>query len=86
MVTAFTDNDVIPFGKHAGQKLGDLPAGYLLWLADSDNTKTTLGIYLYVKQHRVELEKIAAEEKEKFVAEKKKAQPKRFAGDDGDLF
>ena len=27
---------LIPFGKHKGQKLDDLPAGYLDWLRDQD--------------------------------------------------
>lgn len=28
------DSDLMPFGKHDGEKLGDVPASYLLWLGD----------------------------------------------------
>lgn len=28
----FTDNDVMPFGKHKGKRLEDVPADYFLWL------------------------------------------------------
>lgn len=43
-----TDNDLMPFGKHKGKKLIDVPASYLLWLyEDHPNFKTTdVGIYI----------------------------------------
>lgn len=31
-----TDSDLMPFGKHKGKKLGDVPADYLLWLYEQD--------------------------------------------------
>ena len=27
-----TDDSIMPFGKHKGQKLANVPASYLLWL------------------------------------------------------
>ena len=29
--------DVLPFGKHAGQPVGDVPSGYLIWLVESSD-------------------------------------------------
>lgn len=28
----YVDNDKMPFGKHKGERLEDVPASYLLWL------------------------------------------------------
>lgn len=33
-MTRFTDNTVMPFGKHKGRLLKDVPPDYLLWLYD----------------------------------------------------
>jgi len=30
-----TDTDKMPFGKHAGKRMEDVPASYLLWLWDN---------------------------------------------------
>lgn len=30
------DNSEMPFGKHKGMKMIDVPASYLLWLYDND--------------------------------------------------
>lgn len=30
-----TDTDIMPFGKHKGKRMEDVPASYLLWLWDS---------------------------------------------------
>lgn len=32
--TALTDEDPMPFGKHKGARMADVPAGYLAWLKD----------------------------------------------------
>lgn len=29
-----TDQDLMPFGKHKGEKMENVPASYLLWLRD----------------------------------------------------
>jgi len=31
-MSALTDTDLMPFGKHKGAKMEDVPASYLLWL------------------------------------------------------
>jgi len=31
---AFTDLDIMPFGKHKGQPMQDVPASYLVWLKE----------------------------------------------------
>ena len=44
----------ITFGKHKGKALEDIPASYLLWLADQQ--KPPPEVALYVKLHRKYLE------------------------------
>lgn len=29
------DNSIMPFGQHKGEKLANVPAGYLIWLYDN---------------------------------------------------
>lgn len=31
MTEALKDSDLMPFGKYKGEKIGDVPANYLLW-------------------------------------------------------
>lgn len=31
-----TDNDIMPFGKHKGIKMANVPDSYLLWLYETD--------------------------------------------------
>lgn len=35
MSEEFTDTSVMPFGKHKGQLMQDVPASYLAWLKDA---------------------------------------------------
>lgn len=35
----FTDETLMPFGKHQGKKLANVPASYLLWLEDQIKPK-----------------------------------------------
>ncbi len=32
----YTDDSIMPFGKHKGEKLIDVPDDYLLWLYEND--------------------------------------------------
>lgn len=56
------DNTLMPWGKHRGKKLEDVPAHYLLWL-DRDITEGRkvgpfrAGIQVYVNENREVLEK-----------------------------
>lgn len=33
--TSLTDDSPMPFGKHRGEKMSEVPASYLLWLWDN---------------------------------------------------
>ena len=68
---ALDDKHEITFGKHAGAKLGDIPASYLLFIADSDGTRETVGIFGYVLKNRDRLEKEAEEAKREYIKNKK---------------
>lgn len=39
------DNSIMPFGKHKGEKLANVPAGYLLYMYDSGYLKGDLKAY-----------------------------------------
>jgi len=40
---ALRDSDPMPYGKHKGEKLGDVPARYLLWLWDNGKSDLPRG-------------------------------------------
>ena len=40
------ENSAMPFGKYKGQKLKDVPAGYLLWLYDNFKCSKDLRAYI----------------------------------------
>lgn len=46
----FTDQTPMPFGKHKGQKLEDVPASYLLWCSENveptDDVRRALLTYI----------------------------------------
>lgn len=46
MAITFTDESLMPFGKHKGQKLANVPADYLIWLHDQGNVSGPLSTYL----------------------------------------
>lgn len=50
------DGYVIPFGKHKGARLQDLPASYLLFIADQVWCKKHTTILEYVKRNKRQLE------------------------------
>lgn len=47
-----TDDDVMPFGKHKGELVNDVPASYLLWLWDNgvheDDSENMLPLKNYI--------------------------------------
>lgn len=52
---AWTDQTVMPWGKHKGTKLGELEAGYLLWLYEQPWIKSWPGLHAYLKKHEDQL-------------------------------
>lgn len=58
----FTDTSLMPFGKHKGQRLMDVPPGYLLWLHDNGLQDGPLKDYIIdnigVLRHQRDKEKI----------------------------
>jgi hypothetical protein len=52
-----TDDSHMPFGKHMGTRLGEVPAKYLLWLADQPGFETRRpDLYAYIEDNREALE------------------------------
>ena len=47
-MTIYSDQSKMPFGVHGGKSLVNVPASYLLWLADQKgfDKKTPLGVYI----------------------------------------
>jgi hypothetical protein len=42
----YTDQTKIPFGKHEGEKLANIPAEYLIWLFENNRTNPPLTVYV----------------------------------------
>lgn len=36
MPEALTEEDIMPFGKHGGKRMADVPASYLVWLKEQN--------------------------------------------------
>jgi uncharacterized protein (DUF3820 family) len=47
-MTTYTDKSLMPFGKHKGTALANVPASYLLWIYDQPNFDkgSPLGVYI----------------------------------------
>lgn len=69
---AYDDKHVLTFGKHAGSRLGDVPAGYLLWLLENSSMRENVGIFGYILKNKESLEAAAEEEKKEYYKNKKK--------------
>ncbi|MEO5915582.1 MAG: DUF3820 family protein [Luteolibacter sp.] len=41
-----TDNDPMPFGKHKGKRMEDVPANYLLWLHSEGCSNPDVAAYI----------------------------------------
>lgn len=41
-----TDSDLMPYGKHKGKKMIDVPADYLIWCHDNDKCSPTVRAYI----------------------------------------
>jgi hypothetical protein len=53
------DNSIMPFGKHKGEKMANVPAGYLLWLYNEIDEKNKTfsphqeSVWRYIKENIV---------------------------------
>lgn len=56
-VPAFTDYDLMPFGKFKGKSMANIPAHYLLWL--HDNGCSHEGVKKYINNNLEALKKEA---------------------------
>lgn len=54
-IKKLTDESPMPYGKHRGTKMGNVPADYLIWLFD--NNKTTGQLTVYIHENMDSLEK-----------------------------
>jgi hypothetical protein len=53
-----TDKSTMPFGKQTGKMLRDVPADYLLWLADQPEVKYKHAtIFVYIDSRRLWFER-----------------------------
>ena len=51
---SITDQSIMPFGKHKGMKLEDVPAGYLLWLDEQENfAKNNAALHAYIQKNQI---------------------------------
>lgn len=48
--TPWTDETVMPWGKHKGTKLEDIPASYLLWCLEQKWIDGWPGLHAYLKK------------------------------------
>jgi hypothetical protein len=56
MPNPWTDNTIMPWGKHKGMKLKDVPASYLLWCYGQPWMKDGWPqLYAYLKAHEDQL-------------------------------
>lgn len=62
-----TDKDLMPFGKHKGLSMMEVPASYLDWLIDQDWIKDWPAVKNYIEDNKdvidSELDKVAMESK-----------------------
>jgi len=55
-----TNNSLMPFGKHKGKKMANVPYTYLLWLWRESNNKSG-NVFDYIREN---LDALKAEEKQ----------------------
>lgn len=70
--TPWTDETIMPWGKHAGEMLARVPASYLDWLRDQPWIMTWFGLNAYLLANKTRIDKELEEE-----------EPARGDADDG---
>lgn len=46
-----TDNDPFPFGKHKGEKYGEIPDSYFIWLIGQKWIEDWPEVWAYIKEN-----------------------------------
>lgn len=64
-MTKLTDNCLMPFGQYKGQKLANVPAGYLLHIRDNFQIFDNLKAYIDENRDALELEKKRADKEKR---------------------
>lgn len=59
-----TPIDPMPFGKHKGVAMAQVPAEYLMWL--HENGKCSREVAIYIEDHKSELRQLAREERKEY--------------------
>lgn len=60
----YTDETLMPFGKHRGTPLKDVPASYLLWINDNfKDLHEEFKKYINFNKHILEIEVIAEKQR-----------------------
>lgn len=50
-LSPWTDDDIMPFGKHKGKKLKEVDGGYWIWFLNEESTQRTVGLVKYIVEH-----------------------------------
>jgi uncharacterized protein (DUF3820 family) len=58
-----TDQDIMPYGKHKGKKMANVPAAYLIWLHEND--KCTDEVREYISEN-IEVLKMEIDKKRSY--------------------
>ena len=61
MKTTLTDEDEMPYGKHKGKKMANVPAEYLIWLSKQPTLKRDSLFYYIEENMDVLLEEVKRE-------------------------
>lgn len=62
MTYRLTNNDVMPWGKHKGTKLSEVPVDYKFWLLEQPWISQWRGLHRYLKKHEEEIRAEVAEQ------------------------
>lgn len=46
-IKKLTDDSLMPYGKHKGVKMANVPADYLLWLFDNNKSTGEVTVYIH---------------------------------------
>jgi len=55
MVEALKDSDPMPFGKHKGKEMRDVPASYLDWLRDQKWLDEWPSVAKYIEENELQI-------------------------------